>query len=58
MTVQFSAIASTMTDVCAKYVTKHLNPVICLQGESAALPASRFDDDGAFVRENRGTGRA
>lgn len=58
MTVQFSTIASTMSDVCAKYVTKHLNPVIYLQGERAALPASRFADDGAFVGVNRGTGRA
>jgi len=43
MTVQFSAIASTLTDVCAKFVTEVSDPVIRLEAEPCGSGLARED---------------
>ncbi|WP_212797695.1 hypothetical protein [Pseudomonas sp. St316] len=50
MTVQFSAIASTMTDVCAKFVTLARDPVIPTEMNSWELARDGGDTSNIDAR--------
>jgi hypothetical protein len=52
MTVQFSAIASTMTDVCAKFVTQVSDPVIRLETEPCGSELARDDGGTSDIDAN------
>ncbi|AXA55866.1 hypothetical protein CEQ51_16900 [Pseudomonas thivervalensis] len=55
MTVQFSAIASTMTDVYAKFVTQVPDPVIRLETEPLWSELARDDGSTSSIDASRPT---